>query len=776
MSGDVQGPVPRRGVWSALALSGLLVLSTAVSLWSQQPPSVLPEDAPAPAFSAERALAHVRAIAREPHPAGSEANRRVRDYIMEYTRARGLSPELQRAHLHWMPGHAATVENVVARMPGTEHSGQAVLLMAHYDSVAFGPGAADDGSGVAALLEAMRALAAEPAPRHDVIFLFTDGEESRIAGGAGCRGPIAFVEQHPRAADVRVVLNFDARGNTGPSYMYQTSPENGWLVRQVAAAGCTPVASSLMGAFFKSMPVDSDLTRFLDAGYAGFNFAFIAGLEKYHTALDTVENMNPASLQHHGNYALALARRLANGPLDTVTAPDRTYFNIAGYWLAHYPESRAMRLALLAVLAWAVAFVGARARGHASAAGVLAGFAGLGLALLLACGAAAGAMLTGYRARGIYLIYSSDVLTLAVVCLAVLVSLLTIRLLARRFTLCGVALGMLAWWCLAAVLLAAVLPGAAYLFTWPALAACLALAGFMLVDARLERPGWPAVFVLAAGAAPALLLWPGALLGFHACLTFIFGALTAGGIVLLCGLLAPQLAALAAPAPRLLMTALAVAVLGFTLAGVRWPGFSAEQPKFNSVSYALDTESGAALWISSDPEPDAWQTQFFSFDARHAPLPAFFPGAPGPYMQAAAPVIDAPPPVMEMVGETLNEGERALRFRVYSPRKAPVIVVYASGTPVLGGSVNGLPLLLDLGPWSLSYGICPAEGFELEVRVPTGAPAVFRVVDHSYGLPDFPPEALAPRPPEFIPKPNTPDFNREVLKTDEFLVSTVRTF
>ena len=54
--------------------------------------------------------------------------------------------------------------------------------MAHYDSVPFGPGAADDGAGVVTLLETARALKAGPPLKNDVIFLFTDGEE---AGGGG---------------------------------------------------------------------------------------------------------------------------------------------------------------------------------------------------------------------------------------------------------------------------------------------------------------------------------------------------------------------------------------------------------------------------------------------------------------------------------------------------------------------------------------------------------------------------------------------------------------
>ena len=86
------------------------------------------------------------------------------------------------------------------------------------------PGAADAGSGVAAILESARAFRSGPAPRNDVILLFTDGEE------LGLLGARAFVEQHPWAKDVRVAVNFEARGTSGPAQMFETGPDNGAVV------------------------------------------------------------------------------------------------------------------------------------------------------------------------------------------------------------------------------------------------------------------------------------------------------------------------------------------------------------------------------------------------------------------------------------------------------------------------------------------------------------------------------------------------------------------
>ena len=107
------------------------------------------------------------------------------------------------------------MNNVVATIPGTSPTG-AVLMVAHYDSAPSGPGAADNAASVAAILEAMRALKTGPAARNDLIVLFTDGEELGLLGAKG------FVETQPALSNIKVVLNFEMRGDYGPSMMFQT--------------------------------------------------------------------------------------------------------------------------------------------------------------------------------------------------------------------------------------------------------------------------------------------------------------------------------------------------------------------------------------------------------------------------------------------------------------------------------------------------------------------------------------------------------------------------
>ena len=202
----------------ALGFSACLAL---LSIWSLSPPEIV-TNVPPGEFSSARAHDYLKAIAVKPHPIGSPAHAEVREYILAELVKMGLQPQVQtttavkarRGAAH----RAATVQNVVAKLEGTANT-RAVLLVAHYDAAPYSLGASDDGAAIASLLETLRALKASAPLKNDVIFLATDGEE------VGLLGASAFVQQHPWAKDVGVVLNFEARGDHGPSVMFQTSDE-----------------------------------------------------------------------------------------------------------------------------------------------------------------------------------------------------------------------------------------------------------------------------------------------------------------------------------------------------------------------------------------------------------------------------------------------------------------------------------------------------------------------------------------------------------------------
>jgi hypothetical protein len=152
----------------------------------------------------------------------------------------------------------------------------------------------------------------------------------------GLLGAHAFVEENPLARGIGLVLNFEARGSSGPVILFETSDENAWLIDNVSKSASHPVANSLSYEIYKRLPNDTDFTVFKRAGYPGLNFAFIDGLVHYHTATDTLANLDLSSLQHDGDYAVELGGWFGN--LAEIQPPEgrAVYFDILSRVLVHY--------------------------------------------------------------------------------------------------------------------------------------------------------------------------------------------------------------------------------------------------------------------------------------------------------------------------------------------------------------------------------------------------------------------------------------------------------
>ncbi len=297
-------------------------------------------------FSTATAYEHLAVIAAEPRPLASPYNGAIRQYLLDEFNA------LERFDVSMQPHRFNDIEedkawdigNVIARLPGSTQE-QAVMLVAHFDSVEDGPGAGDDGAAVAALLETARILSEGPPLRRDVYFLLTDGEER------GLWGAKAFVQASDHVDFAGVVFNFEARGSSGPSLMFETSGPNRWLIREYARAVDRPVASSISDDLYHAMPNDTDLTEFAKVNIPGMNFAFIGTPENYHTANDDIANLDPASLRHHGLQALALAKHFGNletfGQDDDVRA---VYFSFPWIGLIHYPAQWAVPSSIAAII------------------------------------------------------------------------------------------------------------------------------------------------------------------------------------------------------------------------------------------------------------------------------------------------------------------------------------------------------------------------------------------------------------------------------------------
>lgn len=251
-------------------------------------------------FSTSRALEHVTAMAKEPHYVGTQSHEEVANYIIKELQNLGLETTVQEGFTLSDWGNLVKSKNIMCRIEGTKR-GKALLLLSHYDSAphSFSHGASDDASGVATILEGVRAfLNAKTKHQNDIIILFTDAEE------LGLNGAALFVTEHQWAREVGLVINFEARGSAGPSYMLmETNKGNAGLVKEFAKADAAyPVSNSLMYSIYKMLPNDTDLTVFREQGnIQGFNFAFIDGHFNYHTQQDDVAHLDKNSLKHQGS-------------------------------------------------------------------------------------------------------------------------------------------------------------------------------------------------------------------------------------------------------------------------------------------------------------------------------------------------------------------------------------------------------------------------------------------------------------------------------------------
>jgi hypothetical protein len=733
---------------SAAAGLGLALLVSLAAIWVTAPPDPLPASAPPTDFASGRAMAHVEALAAEIHPIGSGAHQSARDYVIDQLERLGLEPEVQTAWAGevWRgPLVQGRVENVLTRIAG-EGDGRAVLLMSHYDSVPSGPGAGDAAAGTATILETVRALLEDGPLHNDLIVLVTDGEE------AGLLGARAFAAEHPWMQDVDLVLNFEARGNSGAVTMFETGAGNAWLMGELARAAPYPWASSLSYEVYRRMPNDTDFTIFRRAGVAGFNFAMIGNHPAYHTELDSPELLDQRSLQHMGSYALALARHFGDLELPEPATADAVYFNPFGFVLVVYPAelARAMAIATL-LLATVVVGLGVR-RNALDLGGVVRG-AISGIAIPIVCALVLGALwkVVGRAYPELTAAPHGDPYRAGWIVVAfVLVSLgLTafVSGLMEATRSGSLRAGVLVLWAVITGALSFTVTGASYLTLWPALLGAVALTVSILArrGARDQAVGLmivvpvvtAAVFApivrlvgeaLSVGAAPIL----GAVIGF---------ALT---------MLVPDLrevfgGRIAVPLASVLVGVALLAWVGRTAA----PGPAT--PGLTSLLYALDVDQAEASFVSYETNPSDWTTQVFPVGAEPGPLPGFLPGRPDrQVLSIAAPVLDLAPPTAELVGDVLEDGIRTLTVLVRSRRGAPwvslapdasmatILQMGVSGREVELGEASDPPLLMLQG--------VPAVGVEVTFRLEGRQPFSLGVLDTSFGLPVFDGLVIGPRP------------------------------
>ncbi|MBI3790233.1 MAG: M28 family peptidase [Gemmatimonadetes bacterium] len=742
------------------AVGTAVVLATACGLLvhiARRPPRVVPAAAPPGVFSAERALVHVRALAERPHPVGSMAHDAARDYALRQLQALGLVADLQEA-TGMRGGTAARVQNVVARVNGSRRAGPAILLAAHYDGVPSGPAAGDDGAGVAAVLEALRALRSSAPLANDVIVLLTDGEE------LGLLGADAFVTSHPWAKDVGLVLNFEARGTTGRSMMFETGRRNLDVVRTLRDVGDAS-ASSLMVTVYRNLPNDTDLSVFAKLGQPALNFAFIGGVQRYHTPFDDVAHLDAGSVQHHGNQMLALLQRFGRDSLPRPQTGDAVFFDLPVLGVVYYPELLALPLAVVVAIAalWG-AWMSARHEPRPWR-GVLLGFAGVVLS------AAAGAWLVGLAAGQIGALHArmqwdgspgvQGVYAAAMVLLALTVNAGAWALVRRWAEEDCAWMGAIVAWSLLAIASAAWLTGVSFLLAWP-------LAGAAALAWSRTREGW----------VHDLNGWAGTLLGLAVLVPVIS---MVGGYALPLDMLGGQAAAvltalaawLFAPHVETMLTerratglaaalALTAGVTGYAMATVRR---SDANPTPVTVIVAQEADSGAA-WLthSAGMAPaGSWASAVMGDKAvsfadtagtRDVALSALAGTWGWRKLARAVPRLPFDGVRVDSLSVRGDGTRRSVSLRLMAPSDAAGMTLRVRGAQVRAATVDTRALRLDEGrkgrPFAMDYFAPPRAGVPVTLELEGTGPVALDVAALRYGVP-LAALGLPPRPANVVP-------------------------
>ena len=248
----------------------------------------------------QRLLQHVRQLAQEigPRPTGSPAEARAREYILRNLEEAGLAASEEPVHetrISETTDLVADSANVVGILQG-ETPG-AILVGAHHDSRnAHCPGASDDASGVAVLLETARRMAGRP-HRHSLVFATFTGEET--LGLPGSREFIANWKGPPLSA--AITMDFVGTGKVFVA-PFPTAPAL-WASRLLAGAEARAKTGRVLFdpwlvivPRILPLPYGADHASFLEAGIPALNLSCQFPAWTYHTSQDTASRVDPETL------------------------------------------------------------------------------------------------------------------------------------------------------------------------------------------------------------------------------------------------------------------------------------------------------------------------------------------------------------------------------------------------------------------------------------------------------------------------------------------------
>lgn len=692
-------------------------------------------------FSTKRALTHVKTISQKPHYVGSENHNQVANYLQNELTKLGLKPSIQEGYTLTDWGNLTKSKNIIARIEGSKNT-KALVLLSHYDSAphSASPGASDDASGIATILESLRAFLHNKTPhQNDIIILFTDAEE------LGLNGAALFATQHQWAKDVGLVLNFEARGSAGPSYMLmETNNGNAGMVKNFAAANPTfPVSNSLMYSIYKMLPNDTDLTVFREQGnIQGFNFAFIDGHYNYHTAQDNYNNLDPNSLAHQGSYLMPLLNHFSNSDLNTTkSVEDYVYFSIP-FSFINYPFSWVIPMVIIAFgLFFFFIFLGIAKRiltfpkmlqgfipllGAVFSAGLITF---LGWKILLQIYPQYNDLLNGFTYNGHAYIAAFVLLSIAI-CFAFYHFFTPNKITANHFV------APIFIWLLINTGIAFSLQGAGFLII-PVYFGIF-MFGFYILTQKYSPVfnlilSIPALLIIA----PFIEMFP---VGLG--LKVLFGSAV---LTVLCfGLLLPTLGNYVQKGSWSILFLLAA--IGFFAKAHSNADYEKGKAKSNSLVYLYDADTNNSQWLTYDKNLDSWTKSYLGEDPKTpkniSDIPLFSKYDSQFTFATPAPIQRIPQPTIEFLTDSIADNLRYLKIRISPNRKVNRYDIFANEKmDIYNIKTNGVSHLEQNGKIFkregkklLSYYVVDNEPLLLEFNINVATVFEMKLLESSFDL------------------------------------------
>ncbi len=233
-------------------------------------------------------------------------NAKAHDYLLAKYRSFGLEAHLQP--FKTVAGGEIDVANVVAVVKGTVNPELVYVIGAHFDSRAEGPGADDNTSGTAMILEAARVLAKRPQPA-TVMFVSFTGEE------AGLRGAREFGRRMKDSIKVIGALNNDMMGWSNDHRMDNTIRYSNPGIRDVQHASATQYSRLITydAYYYKNTDANALYDAWGDI-VGGIGSYPILGNPHYHMPHDVLETINHQQLAETSRTTVATIMLLASSP------------------------------------------------------------------------------------------------------------------------------------------------------------------------------------------------------------------------------------------------------------------------------------------------------------------------------------------------------------------------------------------------------------------------------------------------------------------------------